>query len=238
MLTTMYTLPLYLQFVHNNNALQAGVKLLPFVGTMAASLLLSGAMAPMAPWYSLFYLIGGIMALVGGILLHLIHGSTSMSYTLGVSVLVSFGCGLFGQTGLTVAQMKAPSPAATPAATAFIGVAQLVGGVISLVMSNSIFLNQATDKIQELLPNQQRRTILEAISGAESTFFQSLEPDIQVVVIRQIVAAIQGVFNMVVAGAALVVVLSLFLKRERLRVAAASVGKEKEELASSAEKLK
>ena len=212
---TLYFLPLYFQFVHNDSALGAGVKLLPFIATLAFALIASGAFVAKIPAYMLLYCVCSALALAGGVLLRFIDFTSSMSYVMGVSVLVSFGAGLYAQTSFTVAQTIANS-ASIPAATTFIGIAQLGGTNICLVVSNSVFFNRATEKLAAVLPNQSRATIVNAVSGVGSNFIDSLPPERQETVIRQLVAAIQDVFYLVIAAGAFSLLMSAFMKRERL----------------------
>jgi hypothetical protein len=50
------------------------------------------------PFYMAYYLSGGILILVGGILLHFGTISRGTPWLLGSSVLVSIGCGICAQT--------------------------------------------------------------------------------------------------------------------------------------------
>ena len=214
-LLTFYFVPIYFQFVRDKSALAAGVRLLPAIGTFAVATIINGVVMGKVPLYMPWYLVGSTLLMVGGILLHFINFTSTTSYILGSSVLVSFGGGLYAQTSFTVAQAKA-GPKAVGAATAFIGFAQLGGTNLCLTISNSIFLNQATDKIAATLPGSNKSDIVPAVSGAGSSLFQSLSADARESVLIQITAAIRQVFYMVVAAGALSMFLSILLKRERL----------------------
>ena len=218
---TLYFIPIFFQFVRNSSALGAGVKLLPFIGTLAFGTILNGIIMGKFALYMPWYFVGGILVLVGGILLHLVDLSTSTPHILGVSVLVSFGGSIYAQTSFSVAQNKT-EPSLIPAATAFIGIAQLGGINLCLTISNSIFLNRATNKIAAILPNQPRQDIVNAVSGAGSSFFESLSRSLREQVLSQVVAAIQEVYYMVIAAGALSVVLSVLMKRERLKLPGAT----------------
>ncbi len=56
---------------------------------------------PFSRYYMAYYLLGGVLIFVGGMLLHFATLKRGDSYLLGVSVLVSIGCGICGQTAST-----------------------------------------------------------------------------------------------------------------------------------------
>ena len=179
---------------------------------------LSGALMNKVGYYVLWYFAGGVLSLIGGALLHTAKVDTSAGAIYGYSVLVGLGCGLYVQLGYPVAQLKV-DPASIPRVVAFIGCGQITGITLALVMSNSIFFNEATGKVETILPSLQRGVVQQAITGTGGTFFQTLGPSDRKPVLEAIVQSIGNVYGMVIAAGALSVVLSLFMKRERLNAA-------------------
>ena len=211
----LYFIPLYFQFVQNQSALHAAVRLLPLVFFQVAGTLLSGALMNKVGYYVLWYFAGGVLSLIGGALLHTAKVDTSPGAIYGYSVLVGLGCGLYVQIGYPVAQLKV-NAASIPRVVAFIGYGQIAGITLALTISNSIFLNEATRKIETILPSLQRGVVQQAITGTGGTFFQTLGPSDRKPVLEAIVQSICNVYGIVIAAGALSVVLSLFMKRERL----------------------
>jgi len=134
--------------------------------------------------------------LIGGVLLHEIDEDTGAPYIMGVSVLVTFGGALYNQISFTVSQAKVKLHD-VGAATSFLGFAQIFGATTALVISNCIFLNQATDKIQAVLPDASRQDIVNAVGGSGSAFLDSLSPELRHAAIVQIVHTLRQIFVMV-----------------------------------------
>lgn len=68
-LTTAYYIPLYFQFARGDGALQAAVRLLPFVSTLVFASLVNGYMMPKYGSYKPWYVGGSALYLIGVILL-------------------------------------------------------------------------------------------------------------------------------------------------------------------------
>jgi hypothetical protein len=211
----IYFMPLYFQFVQNDGALEAGVRLLPFVALLVFAVIFNGVIMSKLGYYMPWYLLGGVLSVIGGALLHTIDPSSSASRVYGYSVIVAIGAGLFSQASLSVAQVKV-KPVQVPHAVAYIGCAQIGGITLGLVISNTIFLNEATKKISAILPSYSRSQVQQAISGGSGSFFNTLSLDSRVKVLDAIVQSIGKVYILVMTAGACVIVLSLFLKRERL----------------------
>ena len=213
----IYFIPLYFQFVRNDSALEAGVRLLPFILLLVFSVMFNGAVMGKLGYYMPWFLLAGILSLIGGALMHTITVDSSPSQIYGYSVIAGFGIGLCSQAGYPIAQFKA-SPARISDAVAFIGVGQIGGVALALMISNSIFLNEASDAIQKILPDVPRPTVQQAISGARGAFFQTLTPQDRVQVLEAIVRSIDRVYIMIIVAGAVIIVLSLVMKREKLLI--------------------
>ncbi len=219
---SIYFIPLYFQFVRNDSALEAGVRLLPFVLLLVFAVMFNGAMMGKLGYYMPWYLLGGVLSLVGGTLLYTITVNCSTSRVYGYTAITALGAGLFSQAGFPIAQVKV-APEMISHAVAFIGVAQVGGIALALMMSNSIFLNEATNKISVILPEVSRLMVQQAISGAGGSFFETLNAQDRASVLDAIVHSIDNVFILVITAGAMVVVLSLFMKRERLFIQSSTV---------------
>lgn len=212
----LYFVPLFFQFVQNQSALNAGIRLLPLVFSQVIGTIFTGALMNRVGYYFIFYLSGGILSTIGGALLFTVKVGTSASAIYGYSVLVGLGCGLFVQAGYPVAQLKV-DPASIPKVVAFIGFGQITGITCALSISNSIFLNVATNKITKILPSTSRAIVQQAITGTNSVLFENLGAIDRRLVLNAIVDSIGRVYVMVIMAGALTTVLSFFMKFERLR---------------------
>ncbi|KZF22064.1 MFS general substrate transporter [Xylona heveae TC161] len=219
----IYFIPIYFQFVRNDSALKAGVRLLPFVVMLVFFCVANGAIMGMTGYHVPWYLAGGILALIGSALMYTVNENSSTSRVYGYSVLIGIGTGMYIQASFSVAQAKVP-PQEVPLAIGYISCGQLSGATITLAIANTVFLNLAGKKIQHILPHVPYTQIQAAIAGASSTFIKTLPDEVRKRVLAAIVDSISTVYILAITAAALTVVLSLGLKWERLFLGAAAGG--------------
>lgn len=215
----IYMVPIFFQFTRNDTALEAGVRLLPFIMLMIFSVIANGAILSAYGYYMPWYLAGGLLVVAGGALMYTVDESTSIARVYGYTILIGFGDGLFAQASFSIAQAIV-DPALIASAVGFITCAQVSGSTIALAISNSVFLNKSQTSIQAILPQTPIKEIQEAIAGAGSAFVKSLSPEIRAQVLDAIVTAMSKTYVLVITAGALVVVLSLAMKREKLFLAA------------------
>lgn len=87
---------------------------------------------------------------------------------------------------------------------------------MALMTSNSIFLNRVTEKIAAILPDTRRKVIRQAILGFGDSFLESPDAVARGDVLAAVSDSIAEAFILVVTAAALSLVLSLFMMREKL----------------------
>ncbi|KAL4940984.1 hypothetical protein BDV06DRAFT_230037 [Aspergillus oleicola] len=213
----IYFVPLFFQFTRNDSAIDAGVRLLPLVCFVVAAIILNGALMSKFGYYMPWYLLGGILSLVGSILMYTIKLGTSTSNIYGYMVILGIGGGMYAQASFAVAQGKA-KPHEIPVATGFISLAQLAGGTIALAISNSVFLQRASEDIMSVVPNADSDTVQQAVSGASSEFFDTLDPDVRTAVLDAVTNAISHVYILPITAAALSIGLAVLMPREKLFV--------------------
>lgn len=211
----IYMLPIYFQYTRGDSALDAGVRLLPFIFLMVFAVIGNGAILSAYGLYMPWYLLGGIFVVIGGALMHTVDASTSTAAVYGYTILIGFGVGLYGQASFAVAQAVV-GPEMVSSAVGFITCAQVSGVTIALAIANSLFLNGSQDKIAELLPDVPLSDIQAAIAGAGSEFVASLSPELQTGVLNAIVDSMSKTYLLVVTAGAVSILLSAGMKREKL----------------------
>lgn len=214
----LYMIPLFFQFTRTDGALEAGVRLLPYIVLMVFFCLVNGAVLSMYGFYMPWYLFGGVFITIGAALMYTIDADSSNSRVYGYSTLIGIGVGVMVQAGFSVAQALVP-PEEAPQAVGFITCGQIGGITIAIAVANSVFLNKAESGIAAILPNASTEEIQAAVAGVGSQFFSSLSDDTKQAVLDAIVSAMSKTYIGVIAAGALAIVLSLFLKRERLFMA-------------------
>ncbi|KIN06875.1 hypothetical protein OIDMADRAFT_36630 [Oidiodendron maius Zn] len=180
-------------FTRSDSAFEFGVRLLPYIFLMILAIISNGAILSAYGYYMPWYAIGGILVVIGGELMYTVDDMTSVARV------------------YTVVE-----PEVVPSAVGFITCAQISGVTIALAIANAVFLNQSKTKIQELLLNVPKEQIQQAITRVGSQFFNELNGAVREEVLQAIVTAMSKTYIPVITAGALVLVLSLFIKRERL----------------------
>ncbi|KAI0389822.1 MFS general substrate transporter [Xylariaceae sp. FL0594] len=217
LVVTVYTLPLFFQFVYGDTSLRAAVFTLPFIGATVVSVGVSAPLFARAPVYMAWFAGSAAVMLVGAGLLTTIDYHTSRGAIVGFTVIQALGVGPVIQLAYTAAQVKVPR-ASVPAATAFLTCAQMAGLALSLGIATSVFLNRATEGISAILPGASHELIQASIDGARTALFASLSPELRLRVHQVLADQAATVFYLNVAGAALGFVTSFLMKRERLQL--------------------
>ncbi|KAL5363154.1 putative MFS drug efflux transporter [Aspergillus floccosus] len=214
----VYMAPIYFQFTRGDSTLESGVRLLPFIILMIVAVLANGALLSSFGLYMPWYLVGGILVVIGGALMYTVGLGTSVAHVYGYTVLIGVGVGFFAQASFSVAQATV-APELVPSAVGFISLAQITGITLSLAIANAVFFNESVKSLQTILPGMDPEQIKQAISGTQSEVFQSLAPRAREEVLEALVKAQSKSYILVMTAGALVALLSLVMKRERLFLA-------------------
>ncbi|KAL8936306.1 MAG: hypothetical protein Q9216_005000 [Gyalolechia sp. 2 TL-2023] len=214
----IYMIPIYFQFTRGDAALESGVRLLPYIMVMVFAVIANGAFLSKFGYYMPWYLAGGILIVAGGALMFTVDVTTSVAKIYGYTILIGFGVGLFAQASFSVAQAVV-KPELIATSVGFISTGQIFGITFALAIANAIFLNRSETGIQELLPETPISEIQQTIAGVRSELFQNLSPPVRAQVLDVIVDSSSTTYALLIAAGALVAVLSLLLKREKLFVA-------------------
>ena len=209
----IYFIPVYFQFVQNNQALAAGVRLLPYIVPLVVATMANGATMEKLRYAMPWFLAGGVLIVASNAMLYRVTLDTGLAYIYGALVLGGLGTGLFVNAPFALAQWLVPA-SELPAAVGFITCAQVAGVTISLAIGNAVFLNLAQNGIGAVLPDVPLGAIQAAIAGVGSSVLTTLDPARQAAVLDAIVDAIQRVFILGLAAGGLAVVLALFMSRK------------------------
>lgn len=167
-------IPIYFQFVHNDSALQAAVRLLPYVVITVSFNLSAGHLLSNIKYYMPIFLTSGIFMEIGSSLLTAyLDPATPVSYIYGFSVIAAIGAGL-SQIGYAVTTLKAPDHMGD--ALALQNVAQIGGSVIALIIAGQVFQSSAVRNLTQVLAGTSYTDadIQSAVSGAQSLIFREL----------------------------------------------------------------
>lgn len=213
----VYYIPLYFQFVRNDDPLESAVRLLPYICLFVAAAMFNGIFMTKTGYYLPWFIVGAALSLIGGALMLTVNQSTAPSYVYGYSILIATGAGSVNPACWAVSQAKAPDGNFVQA-SAFIGLANALALTLTLTISNSVFLNVATDGIAAALPNLPRTQVQAAVAGTNAHLFQTLTDDERTRSLGAITHALSRTYIMVIVGAATSLVFATFMKWEKIFV--------------------
>ena len=204
--------------MHAEGGVDSAVRLLPLIFIVIFALMLNGAMLPVVGYYMPWYVVAGVFQIIGGAVFYkCVDASTSNSAIYGFSVLIALGGGLAQQGSYSVATAKAGLHRAADA-VGFINVAQIGGIMIALTITSAVFQNVGYNNLQQALAGRgfSLEDIHAALAGQKSRIFLESSPEVKALATDAIVKAISDGYILVIAGGALALVSSLFMKREKL----------------------
>lgn len=208
----IYFIPIYFQFVHQDEALGAGVRLLPYIIPLVFATLLNGATMEKLKYYMPWFFVGGLLIIVSNVMLYHISLTINAGFIYGATAVGGLGTGLFVNAPFTIAQWLV-SPQEIALAVGFITCAQVAGVTIALAIANAVFLNLAQTSIQKILPGVAKGEVQAAITGAGGPFLKTLDRETQKLVLEAIIGAIRKVFILGIVAGVLAVLLSAFMNR-------------------------
>ncbi|KAJ6783765.1 hypothetical protein PWT90_03405 [Aphanocladium album] len=216
----LYYTPLFFQFTRGDTALQAAVRLLPFICLFIFFVMLAGGSLPVVRRYNLYYFAGGCFVLVGGALLNTIDEATSTASIYGYEALAASGIGLLFQIGYAVAAAKV-DPKDVPKAICYINIAQIGAVAIGLAIAGSLFQNVGVHELENAFRGRgfPQDFIRSALAGSLSPVFSSNDEAIIRIAVKAVATTIRKIFTMVTAAGALGLVASLFMRFEKLDLA-------------------
>ncbi|RSL95403.1 hypothetical protein CEP52_012072 [Fusarium oligoseptatum] len=214
-LTIIYYIPLYFQFICGDGALDAGVRLLPLIIAMVVTCMVSGVLLPKTPRFSPWYIVGSALVLIGTALMYTVNEDTNNANIYGYNILIGVGAGCYIVTGFTVVQSLVPA-ADTANAVAVMTIGEIWEWFLFLSVCGTVFQNTAIKEVGQALPHLSPEEIAQLVAGTSSKLFQSLSPSEKSTVIMNVTSAIRKVWLLFLVAATLSFASSLPLIRVRL----------------------
>lgn len=224
----VYFIPIFFQFTRGDSAIDAAVRLLPFIVVAVSVTLLQGGMLAHPsgkfglyfPWFTA----GGAIAATAATLMFVVEADTSTAWIYGASAMLGAGVGTFTQAGFSIAQASVPEHMAA-VASSLMALAQTSGINIALAVGNAVFLNRAEKRLTEILPaTVSEEQIQLAIAGVGTDLVSTLPPRMQKDILEALVETLNLSYVLVVVAGAVVLISSLLCKRERLFMKASAGG--------------
>ncbi|KAL8910614.1 MAG: hypothetical protein Q9171_004108 [Xanthocarpia ochracea] len=206
----IYYIPLFFQFAKGETPVEAAVRLLPFVLTIAAVSIVNGFFMSKLGYYMPWFLGGSILAVIGGALMYTVKINTSISVIYGYTVLLGLGggCFLMSAFGCVSAVVDASD---VFNAIGVLSLVQCIGITFFPAISGCIFQNLGANYITSYLPADFDGSRTAILAGASSPEFQSFSEDLQAQVAQAIVSAMSKLYTMTIVAGGLTAILSPFL---------------------------
>ncbi|HTT87384.1 MAG TPA: MDR family MFS transporter [Acidimicrobiales bacterium] len=156
-------IPLYLQTVHGATPTSAGLQLLPMVGGMLVTFIMSGRLISRWGRYKVFPIVGTGVTSVGLYLFSFLTPTTSLLASSFFMVVIGLGLGLVMQVLVVAVQNAVPYGqlgTATSNATFF----RMVGGAFGVSLFGSIFSDRLLAELPKYLPASVLRHLSKNIS--------------------------------------------------------------------------
>jgi EmrB/QacA subfamily drug resistance transporter len=212
-------LPLYLQIVHGASPTKSGLELLPVVGGMLVTFIVSGRLVSRTGRYKIFPIIGCAVLAVGLALLTNLSPTTSFLYTAIYMAIVGLGIGLVMQVLVVAVQNSVPHAqlgTATATATFF----RTIGGAFGVAVLGAVFNAQLLAKLRDHASAAELKLLSGGTITANPAEIEHLPLAQRTQVIADFSHSLQTVFVVAVPFAIVAFVLCFFMKEIPLRTTA------------------
>jgi EmrB/QacA subfamily drug resistance transporter len=215
-------LPFYLQTVHGATPTAAGLELLPLVGGMLLTFILSGQLVTRTGRYKIFPIVGSAVLTVGFLLLSRMGVTTSLAVTSLYMVVVGLGVGLVMQVLVVAVQNSVPYEqlgTATSTATFF----RTIGGAFGVSGLQTVFNNRLFSALsKDHLPASARHVVSGSSIVVNPSAIDHLPAALRAPLVAGFSYSLHTVFLVAVPFAMVAFVLSWLMKEIPLRTTAFS----------------
>src|SRR5471030_3161434 len=203
---SMTFLPLYLQVVKGSSPSQTGMQLLPLMGALLVSSIVSGRIISRIGRYRMFPIFGTLLSFIGMLMLGNLKLSTTLPQLYLYIGVLGFGLGMVMQV-LVLAVQNSVSMKQLGVATSSVTLFRSIGGSIGVAMFGAIFTHVLRNQLQARIPEG---TVLPRSLGAQAV--QQLPPAIRDDYLQAFGTALHSVYQIAAGVMVLAFVLSLLQK--------------------------
>jgi EmrB/QacA subfamily drug resistance transporter len=213
---TIY-LPVYFQLVRGVSAARSGLLILPLVGGMVVSSVVSGLLVSRRGRYKIFPVVGTAMMALGMWLLTHLGANTPFAVTGTYMAVTGLGMGMIMQV-LTVAVQNAVDVRELGTATGALGFFRSMGSAFGTALLGAVLVSRLGYWLPRLVPAHAGAHISASASfTATPAAIRALPPTVRTGVVDSFVHSLNTVFVVGVPIAIAALILALFLKEIRLR---------------------
>ncbi|TLD09499.1 hypothetical protein PspLS_11909 [Pyricularia sp. CBS 133598] len=232
---SLYYTPLFFAFTQDATPLEAGLDLMPFIGSFVGTTIVANILLSRLRLYAPLYVLGGGIIVIGSALQSLVTVDDPKSLILGKLAVVGAGLGLVFQTGGSVLKAVAAGDAVREGdyITAFVTL-QMSGVALFTSVGGCIFQNLGVKYVREaieqythgmLVPND--GTVRKVLAGLGSELIggQQLTVELRRKVAEGVTEVIRKLYLIVVAAGATILLCGCFMPWGRLNFMSADEAK-------------
>ncbi|TAQ86997.1 hypothetical protein B7494_g4678 [Chlorociboria aeruginascens] len=212
----IYYIPLYFQFAKGDDALQAALRLLPYVFCLVVGCLVQGALMVKWGYYMPWYVGGSIFVVISSACMYVVKASTPVANIYGYTSLMGLGVGAYCQASFSVAPAVFADPSKLTDVIGLMSVAQFIGILFFLAIMGTAYQNLVINKISAILPGISDIDIRTFIAGTSTDLSKGLTTAQYDAVTNAIVESIRSVWLLLLVAGSLTLILSVFLGRNKL----------------------
>ena len=209
-------LPLYLQVVDGSSPTKSGLQLLPLVGGLLVTFIISGQLVSRTGRYKVFPILGTAITTLGLALLTQLRPGTSYGLVALYMFVIGLGLGLVMQVLVVAVQNTVPHGllgTATSTATFF----RTIGGAFGVAALGAVFNNRLLAQLRATATPAELKLLQGGSFAANPAQIHSLPPEARDRIIDAFSHALQTVFIVAVPFALVAFFLCWFLKEIPLR---------------------
>ena len=212
-------LPLYLQVVHGVSPTVSGLELLPMIGGMLLTFILSGRLVTSTGRYKVFPIVGTAVLTVGLLLLTLLGSHTPYVEVAAFMFVTGLGIGLVMQVLVVAVQNSVPHSqlgVATATSTFF----RTIGGAFGVAVLGAVFASQLASQLKLHATAAELKLLSGSNLSANPAQIDHLPAVQRAFVINAFSHSVESAFMVAVPFIVLGFVLSWFIKEIPLRTTA------------------
>lgn len=207
MMLAVYYTPLWLQAIKGESAVTSGITLIPMLSSLVVGAIANGIFVQKVGYYVPSMIVCSVIMPIGAGLFVTLKETTSRGVFIGFEVIFGFGLGC-GMQQAALAAQAVLSPEFVPIGVSLIMFSQSLGGSIFLAIGQNVLDNRLISGISGI-PGFDARTIINI--GATDIATQ-IPQQFLPIVLKAYNNALQDVFKVTVAVAAVTIVAALSME--------------------------
>ncbi|KAI1826713.1 major facilitator superfamily domain-containing protein [Xylaria intraflava] len=198
----VYYLSLYFQSVQGDDAVQAGIKMLPLLIATVVASVAAGGVTSATGYYNPAALVGTPLMSIGAGLITTFSLTTPLSRWFGYQVINGLGTGVGFQLGFLVVQNTLP-PELVPQGTACVQFSQSLGGAVFVAVAQTVFQNGIIDGLRRNAPQLDPVIFINSGANRIPEILEALgQPDALDVVLTAYMSGLRNAYYISAAAAA------------------------------------